>query len=114
MNRQNTLWEGPASYLDGNQTLKLSSAISEQKQGIIIAVSRYDGGAKNYGWHTTFIPKEIIKNNPSAGWVIPLVNASGTVWGHKYFYINDSEIKGTDQNIQNNNKQWVFRYVIGV
>lgn len=94
--------------------MRLLSAISKQKQGIIIAVSRYDSGAKNYGWHTTFIPKEIIKTNPNAGWVIPLVNASGTVCGHKYFYVNDQEIKGTDQNIQGNNKQWVFRYVIGV
>lgn len=84
------------------------------KQGIIITVSRYDSGAQNYGWQSLFIPKEIIKENPNGGWTMPLVNASGTTTGNKYFYVNDNEIKGTDVNIQNNNKQWVFRYVIGV
>lgn len=53
------------------------------------------------------------KNQSKCRGVIPLVNASGTVCGHKYFYVNDQEIKGTDQNIQGNNKQWVFQYVIG-
>lgn len=43
-----------------------------------------------------------------------LVNASGTTTGNKYFYVNDNEIKGSDINIQNNNRQWVFRYAIGV
>lgn len=114
MNRQDILWNGSPTYLDSGQSMKLSAPISEQKQGIIITVSRYDSGAQNYGWQSLFIPKEIIKENPNGGWTMPLVNASGTTTGNKYFYVNDNEIKGTDVNIQNNNKQWVFRYVIGV
>lgn len=114
MNRQDILWNGSPTYLDSGQSIQLSSLISEQKQGIIVVVSRYDGGAQNYGWQSLFIPKEIIKNNPDGGWVMPLVNASGTATGNKYFYVSDKAIKGSDINIQGNNNQWAFRYVIGI
>lgn len=111
---QKVLWSG-AVFLNSGQTISLSEKISDQKSGVMIVFSRYDNGAQNYGWQTAYISKYIVEEFPATGgWTTPLINASGTVTGNKYYYVSDGEIKGSDSNADNNNRQWVFRYVIGV
>lgn len=103
-------------YLDSGQTIDLSEKISDQKNGVVVVVSRYDSGvgAADYGWQTLYIPKTVVALKPNSGWAFPLVNASGTIFGNKYFSVGDDKMTGNDINIGNNNKQWVFRYVVGV
>ena len=116
------MWGG-AIFLNAGQTISLSEKVSDQKSGIMIVFSRYDNGAQNYGWQTAYIPKYIVEEFPATsggsdgdpgGWSTPLINASGTVSGNKYYYVSDDKIKGADANAENNNRQWVFRYVLGV
>lgn len=119
---QKVLWSG-AVFLNAGQTINLSEKISDQKSGIMIVFSRYDdNAAQNYGWQTAYIPKYIVEEFPATsggapgdpgGWSTALINASGTVSGSKYYYVSDDKIKGSDANADGNNRQWVFRYVLG-
>lgn len=119
---QKVLWSG-AVFLNSGQTISLSEKISDQKSGVMIIFSRYDQYARNYGWQASYISKYIVEEFPATGggsagdpggWTTSLINASGTVIGNKYYYVSDDKIIGTDSNAENNNRQWVFRYVIGV
>ena len=110
-------------FLNSSQSIELSEKISDQKTGILIIFSRYDNGAQNYGWQSTYIPKYVIEQfsaisggaeGTPGGWVTQLINASGTVTGNKYYYVSDKKITGFDANGEGNNRQWIFRFVIGV
>lgn len=55
------LWEG-AYFMNENQTITLSSKVSEQTSGIVLVFCAYaDGAAQNYHFQDFFIPKEIVR-----------------------------------------------------
>ena len=117
---QKVLWSGGV-FLNAGQTITLSEKITDQKSGVLVVFSRYDSNAvQNYGWQSIYIPKYIVNQFPyvsggtAGGWVAQLINASGTITGSKYFYVSDTGITGVDSNAEGNNRQWVFRYVLGI
>lgn len=107
MNLQEILWEG-ASLMSG-QNITLKKPISETKSGIFLVFSVYsNGAAQNYGWHHFFVPKAFV----------PITNGGSqfnlywrSVWGEKYLYIKDTEIKGGSDSNENNNR-FCLRMVI--
>lgn len=112
------LWSHAGIFLNAGQSITLSEKLSEQKQGIVLVLSRYESGAsQNYGYCTYFIPKECLDfgaDNP--GFDIPLVKYSdgSIVTGSKYIYVSDDKIGGAATNGTSPNSGWVFRYAIGV
>lgn len=112
------LWSHAGIFLNAGQSITLSEKLSEQKQGIVLVLSRYESGAsQNYGYCTYFIPKECLDfgaDNP--GFDIPLVKYSdgSIVTGSKYIYVSDDKIGGAATNGTSPNGGWVFRYAIGV
>lgn len=109
MNQQEILWEG-ASLMSG-QNITLKKPISETKSGIILVFSVYsNGAAQNYGWHHFSVPKAFVPTT-SGGVQFNLYWRS--VWGEKYLYIKDTEIKGGSDSNENNNK-FCLRMVIAI
>lgn len=107
MNQQEILWEG-ASLMNG-QNITLKKPISETKSGIFLVFSVYsNGAAQNYGWHHFFVPKAFVPIT-KGGSQFNLYWRS--VWGEKYLYIKDTEIKGGSDSNENNNK-FCLRMVI--
>jgi uncharacterized repeat protein (TIGR02543 family) len=118
------LWNEGAWHMHSGQYANLSETISSQKQGIVLAWSAYDGtNVYDYDWYYMFVPKHHIIEHAETGVGSGLmINSSGFKMGHKYVYIYDSTIVGTDlnsktvtvDNITFSNSYWVLRYVIGV
>ena len=109
MNQQEILWEG-ASLMSG-QNITLKKPISETKSGIFLVFSAYsNGAAQNYGWHHFSVPKAFVPTT-SGGVQFNLYWRS--VWGEKYLYIKDTEIKGGSDSNENNNK-FCLRMVIAI
>ncbi len=109
MNQQEILWEG-ASLMSG-QNITLKKPISETKSGIFLVFSVYsNGAAQNYGWHHFSVPKAFVPTT-SGGVQFNLYWRS--VWGEKYLYIKDTEIKGGSDSNENNNK-FCLRMVIAI
>lgn len=117
---QKVLWSG-ASYLNATQYADLEEPISSQKNGIVLCWSGYkDNKVQNYDWHYTFIPKWAIVNE-SYG-TFEVLGGSNGIAGYKYFYIEDSKIKGHANNTGNRssngvsytNSAYVLRAVLGV
>lgn len=109
MNQQEILWEG-ASLMNG-QNITLKKPISETKSGIFLVFSVYsNGAAQNYGWHHFSVPKAFVPTT-SGGVQFNLYWRS--VWGEKYLYIKDTEIKGGSDSNENNNK-FCLRMVIAI
>ncbi len=110
-----SLYSGGGLYMNGTQSITLSQGVSAQNTGIVLVWSRYDGGAKNYGWVTHFIPKALVASHSGTGFDCPLCATNNpTVSGGKYVYIDNTTIKGNDYNNKGNNAKWVLRQVIGV
>lgn len=115
------LWSG-AYYMQADQTVTLSEAVTDQTNGISLVFSLYsDNTAKNQEFFTHFIPKSFCELQNGKGISIQLCSA----WGNavKYLYINNTSIGGHANNnvtsltvggITYNNKRFVLRYVIGV
>lgn len=116
------LWSG-SNYMNSGQSITLSEAISAQVNGIVLIWSYYENGAaKDYNFHSHFVPKWVIIKYEGKGYDFDLANHTGNVLGHKYLYISDTKITGNDNN-QNtvtgtratyNNTYFVLRAVIGV
>ena len=121
------LWSG-AAYMAGNQTVTLSDAVTNQTHGIILVWSGYgNGGAYDYDWVYTFIPKWHIGIAPGTGVHCPLSSGEFKRIGGKYVYVNDRTIIGNDTNylaaytvgsgnnsLTVSNIYWVLRAVLGV
>lgn len=116
------LWEG-VYYMNENQTITLSSKVSEQTSGIVLVFCAYaDGAAQNYHFQDFFIPKEIVRIQASRGHNFVLATAEFNYIGNKYLYIYDDHITGnalnddtgTKNGVTYANNHWVLRYVIGV
>ena len=111
--------------MNASQTVTLSEAISAQTNGIVLVWSAYsDNKVQDFNFAFTFIPKRFVALKPGCGVDTPLLRADmSTACGCKYLYINDTTIKGHDNNrnsgtgkngITYNNDKYVLRYVIGV
>ena len=115
------LWSG-AWFMNGNQSAKLSEKVSEQLTGIVLVWSYYiNGAAQDYGWHTFFVPKGMVKLKNGVGYDIPLRRDKNVMFGTKYVYVYDDRINGyanneatgTASNVPYQNNKWVLRYVFG-
>lgn len=117
------LWEG-ASYMQASHTANLSGAVSAQQTGIVLVFSRYSSStAQNYHFNSFFVPKALVAAQPGVGHqFLMTTDATFGVIASKYLYINDTNIKGNDNNIATGtangityaNNGFVLRYVIGV
>lgn len=119
----NLLWSG-ASHMNGNQSITLNDAISNQANGVVLVFSLYrNNAADNVSINSFFISKkqiELLEGSPHSFFM--LVNAGFSMLGAKYLYINDRSISGHEGNTSSgnnsgitfNNSNYVLRYVIGV
>lgn len=117
------LWSG-STWMKASQTASLSEAISKQPHGIVLVFSAYaDGTAKDINFHSFFVHKNLVSNQPGKGHSFILASSKFTSMATKYLYISDAEIKGNDDNeltgtlpsgITYANNAYVLRYVIGV
>lgn len=121
---QTTLWSG-VLYMSDSHTISLKAPVSLMANGIVLVFSRYvNGGAVDHTFSCHFIPKKEVATHPGGGHTFFLGNADLSVFGTKYLYISDTEIKGNSNNmnenttsssgIKLNSKAFVLRHVIGV
>lgn len=117
-----TLWEG-AWYMNASQTINLPESISEQRNGIVLVFSYYDGGALDHSINTFFISKNQIEAFENCGHTFLMgINAGFSSIGAKYLYFTDTTITGHEGNISTGtnsgitfaNNNYVLRMVIGV
>lgn len=121
------MWEG-LLYMNSTHTATYEDGhtVSQQPHGIVLVWSRYDSGASNQYWHTTFVPRWFVDKHNANGYSDMMVGTprAGHLFGSKYVYIGDTKITGyagnaedfanTDSGINISNKSFVLRYVIGV
>lgn len=115
------LWRG-ASYMNAAQTAELSEPISAQLNGIILAWSRYNSGAKDEAWNYTFVPKQHIEFSSSGELSCVIATAGLQQMGCKTLNVSDTVITGhannnttgTGSSISWANNAFVLRYVLGV
>ena len=111
-------------YMDGAKTVLLEETVSSQQNGLILVWSFYNGGAKNWGWNFTVIPKIFVPDNPDGGGMSTFMSEAATLGnvGVKYIYIRDDRIIGNDNNIKSGtgpsgikyyNNRFVLRWVYG-
>lgn len=100
--------------MQGSQTISLKNPVSQQKNGIALVFSPYDGGvAKDYMWISHFVSKKIVSLKPNSGHnFICFAQGNGGQVAEKYLYISDKSIKGNDGNKNAPNNKWVLRYVL--
>ena len=111
-------------YMDAAKTVLLEETVSSQQNGLILVWSFYNGGAKNWGWNFTVIPKIFVPDNPDGGGMSTFMSEAATLGnvGVKYFYVRDDRIIGNDNNIKSGtgpsgikyyNNRFVLRWVYG-
>lgn len=117
------LWTGGWCMTSGH-IANLSEPISSQQYGIVLVWSEYaNGQVYNDQWHTFFVPKDLIRSNPTIRYNC-LFSGYGNMsyMASKMITIKDSQISGDDNNnrsgtnsgISYNNARYILRYVIGV
>lgn len=124
-NEQKILWGADLSsgmYMTEGHTINLSEPVSEQRHGIVLVFSCYNGTSDtNYNWQSFFVPKYLI-GGVTSGHMFTLNRGKFTYIGTKYLYLKDTSITGHADNIltgTNNgityaNNKFVLRYVFGV
>lgn len=111
-------------YMDGAKTVLLEETVSSQQNGLILVWSFYNGGAKNWGWNFTVIPKIFVTDNTDGGGTSTFMSEAATLGnvGVKYLYVRDDRIIGNDNNIKSGtgpsgikyyNNRFVLRWVYG-
>ena len=111
-------------YMDAAKTVLLEETVSSQQNGLILVWSFYNGGAKNWGWNFTVIPKIFVPDNPDGGGMSTFMSEAATLGnvGVKYFYVRDDRIIGNDNNVKSGtgpsgikyyNNRFVLRWVYG-
>lgn len=111
-------------YMDGGKTVLLEETVSSQQNGLILVWSFYNGGAKNWGWNFTVIPKIFVPDNPDGGGMSTFMSEAATLGnvGVKYIYVRDDRIIGNDNNAKSGtgpsgikyyNDRFVLRWVYG-
>lgn len=119
------LWTG-AYYMQASQTAELTDLISNQPHGIVLLFSPYTPtGSVVHDTHVSyhFIPKYVLDFTVTThNFTMSGINNNGDLFAEKILWIRDSEINGTDTNVQTytkkgvtfNNNGFVLRAVIGV
>lgn len=111
-------------YMGGTHTILLEETVSSQQNGLILVWSFYNGGAKNWGWNFTVIPKIFVTDNTDGGGMSTFMSEAATLGnvGVKYIYIRDDRIIGNDNNTKSGtgpsaikyyNNRFVLRWVYG-
>lgn len=111
-------------YMDSAKTVLLEETVSSQQNGLILVWSFYNGGAKNWGWNFTVIPKIFVTDNTDGGGMSTFMSEAATLGnvGVKYIYIRDDRIIGNDNNAKSGtgpsgikyyNNRFVLRWVYG-
>lgn len=109
-------------YMTAGHTAELLEPVSEQRHGIVLVFSAYNGANDtNYSWQCFFVPKILVTKSTS-GHTFTLGRGKFTYTGTKYLYISDTAITGhadnnltgTSNGITYANNKFVLRYVIGV
>lgn len=114
LHEYNVLWQG-AVWMNASQTVNLSQKLSEQKNGIVLIFSGYNGGGVARNWNHTchFIPKAFLQFFNGGGVFIPMGSTGGTA-GWKYIYIYDDRLEGNENNASGDNTSYVLSQVIGL
>lgn len=119
------LWGSTMSsgmYMTAGHTATLTEPVSEQRHGIVLVFSAYNGtDDTNYSWECFFVPKQLVALSTS-GHTFILGRGKFTYVGTKYLYIYDDRVEGhADNNATgaNNgitfaNNKFVLRYIFGV
>lgn len=95
---QNVIWTG-STYLGGDQTVRLSEKISDQKSGICLIWRRYNPGEGAVtGLCYSFIPKYALTFGSEMTHTVWITNYTGGYAATKTFYLSDSEITGHASN----------------
>lgn len=120
---QKALWTGNY-YMTEGHTATLSETVLTQPHGIVITFSPWiDGQAKDYGWHSYFIPKEHVAKHPGQGMNFHLETTRFGIVASKYLYISNGKITGNADNVVTGtgasgvkfqNNYYVLRAVYGV
>lgn len=120
-----TLWGSTRSsgmYMTAGHTATLTEPVSEQRHGIVLVFSAYNGtDDTNYSWECFFVPKQLVALSTSVHTFI-LGRGKFTYVGTKYLYIYDDRVEGHADNGEtgaNNgitfaNNKFVLRYIFGV
>lgn len=120
------LWSG-AENMEADKTIEFinGETVSRQQTGIVLVFSYYDlenSIARNYDFHSFFVPKYMVANHSNAGQNFIMSRPSFGRVATKYLNIYNDSISGTSFNnasgtsngITFNNTNFVLRYVIGV
>ncbi|GGB56893.1 hypothetical protein GCM10011409_38080 [Lentibacillus populi] len=92
------LWVG-AQYVNSSQTITPLKKLSDCKNGWILAWSDYSGGANDYNWVYSHIPKAHIDGNHGGqGILVPTPHMENVAVNAKYIYVSDTHITGHAEN----------------
>jgi hypothetical protein len=97
---ENVLWNG-ALYMIASQTITPSKSLSECTNGWILVWSDYDVDtltAKDYNFVYNYVPKFAYQHSGSCGTYF-MVPTSKTNTAHKYLYISNTQLTGSDDNV---------------
>ena len=122
---QKILWDGPPSFMNGDQSYELREKVSKQPNGIVFVFSRYDstaGVAEDSNLNSFFVPKKLVELLPGSGSAFQMNAVNFSYVCTKYIYISDDRITGNDLNEESGtrngityaNNSYVLRYVLGV
>lgn len=116
------LWSGGWWPLSSH-TCNFQESVSSQPHGILLVFSGYNSGTINADWNTFFVSKREIAEWPGGGHGFLMSSTNLNRVCQKYLYINDTYLRGHDQNNQTGtgssgasytNNAFVLRYVFGV
>ena len=118
------LWSGKY-WMNADQTITLSEAISKQANGIVLVWSEYtDSEAVNANFNMFYVPKWFVGAHASKGVSMTLISATFNIAASKYVYVSDTSLAGYANNgaaeatktcgIKTSPQKFVLRYVIGV
>ena len=116
------LWSGEWWPLSSH-TCNFQESVSSQPHGILLVFSGYNSGTINADWNTFFVSKREIAEWPGGGHGFLMSSTNLNRVCQKYLYINDTYLRGHDQNNQTGtgssgasytNNAFVLRYVFGV
>lgn len=116
----NKVLASTASYMNADQTITLSEAVSAQPNGIVLMWSWYNNGAQAADFIFTFVPKYFTADFNGLGVCCYGLCADGHMM--KYVYVYDTKIvghssagnTGTYGGVTRANANYVLRKVIGV
>lgn len=116
------LWSGEWWPLSSH-TCNFQESVSSQPHGILLVFSGYNSGTINADWNTFFVSKREIAEWPGGGHGFLMSSTNLNRVCQKYLYINDTYLRGHDQNNQTGtgssgasytNNAFVLRYIFGV